>query len=50
MVKNSIVRVAMVISVSSIMMYTTINRGTMVVTRVISLIMINSIIIGVVRL
>jgi len=50
MVKNSIVRVAMVISVSSIMMYTSINRGTMVVTRVIRLIMINSIIIGVVRL
>jgi hypothetical protein len=50
MVKNSIVRVAMVISVSSIMMYTTINRGTMVITSVIRLIMINSIIIGVVRL
>ena len=50
MVKDSIVRVAMVISVSSIMMYTSINRGTMVVTSVMRLIMNNSIIIGVVRL
>ena len=50
MVKNSIVRVAMVIRVSSIMIYTSINRGTMVVTRVIRVIMINSIIIGVIWL
>ena len=50
MVKNSIVRAAMVIRVSSIMIYTTINRGIMVITSVIRLIMINSIIIGVVRL
>ena len=50
MVKNSIVRVAMVIRVSSIMIYTTINRGSMVVTSVIWVIMINSIITGVIWL
>ena len=50
MVKNSIVRVAMVIRVSSIMIYISINRGIMVITSVIMVIMINSIIIGVVRL
>ena len=50
MVKNSIARVAMVIRVSSIMIYTTFNRGIMVITSVIRVITINSIIIGVVRL
>ena len=50
MVKNSIVRVAMVIRVSSIMIYTNINRGIMVITSVIRVIMRNTIIIGVIWL